>query len=157
MKFIQKLSDIFFSILIRIAQILLVIMVALVFTNVVLRYVFNSGIYWSEEASLVIVIWFTFIAFALGVKEDLHISISVLPRKMSRFTTVFLTFFKSAVEIICGYILFIYGIKLTRTAASSLLPATGLSNAFTYLIVPICAVFIILFAIFHLLNPKGNK
>ena len=92
MKFIQKLSDILFSVLIRIAQILLVIMVALVFTNVVLRYVFNSGIYWSEEASLVIVIWFTFIAFALGVKEDLHISISVLPRKMSRFTTVFLTF-----------------------------------------------------------------
>ena len=107
MKFIQKLSDILFSILIRIAQILLVIMVALVFTNVVLRYVFNSGIYWSEEASLVIVIWFTFIAFALGVKEDLHISISVLPRKMSGFITVFLTFFKSAVEIICGYIIHI--------------------------------------------------
>ena len=81
MKLIQKISDIFFSVLIRVAQILLVIMVALVFTNVVLRYVFNSGIYWSEEASLVIVIWFTFIAFALGVKEDLHISINILPKK----------------------------------------------------------------------------
>ena len=84
MKLIQKISDIFFSVLIRVAQILLVIMVALVFTNVVLRYVFNSGIYWSEEASLVIVIWFTFIAFALGVKEDLHISINILPKKHPR-------------------------------------------------------------------------
>ena len=149
MKLIQKISDIFFSVLIRVAQILLVIMVALVFTNVVLRYVFNSGIYWSEEASLVIVIWFTFIAFALGVKEDLHISINILPKKTPSAIVTAIVFFKYAVEIFCGGILFVYGIKLTRAGTSSVLPATGLSNAVSYLIVPISAVFVVLFAMLH--------
>ena len=98
-------------------------MVTLVFANVVLRYVFNSGIYWSQQAFLVIVIWFTFIAFALGVKEDLHISINILPKKTPSAIVMAVVFFKYAVEIFCGGILFVYGIKLTRVGTSSVLPA----------------------------------
>ncbi|MGI5172358.1 TRAP transporter small permease [Treponema sp. OMZ 840] len=157
MKLIQKISDIFFSVLLYVAGFLLTVMVLLVFTNVVLRYVFNSGIYWSEEASLIIVIWFTFIAFALGVKEDLHISINILPKKIPSKIISVVGFLKYAVEIFCGGILFVYGIKLTRAGASSVLPATGLSNAVSYLIVPVSAVFVVLFALLHFVKKHKTK
>ena len=55
------------------AKVLLAAMVILTSTNVFMRYVMNSGIGWSEEISLVIVVWFTFISMALGVKQRLHI------------------------------------------------------------------------------------
>ena len=155
MDYIQKIVDAVFSVLLKFAGLLLIAMVAIVFTNVVLRYVFNSGIHWSEEVVLVIVVWFTFIAFALGVKEDLHISINILPKKTPSAIVTAVVFFKYAVEIFCGGILFVYGIKLTRAGTSSVLPATGLSNAVSYLIVPISAVFVVLFAMLH--SRKKHK
>lgn len=155
MDYVQKIVDTVFSVLLKFAGLLLIAMVAIVFTNVVLRYVFNSGIHWSEEVVLVIVVWFTFIAFALGVKEDLHISINILPKKTPSAIVTALNFLKYTVEILCGSILFIYGIKLTRAGASSVLPATGWSNAVSYLIVPICAVFVVLFAMLH--SRKKHK
>jgi TRAP-type C4-dicarboxylate transport system permease small subunit len=83
-KTFKKYLDNVFNLALVLAMVLLVAMVIIVFMNVVLRYGFNSGIRWSEEVSLVIVIWFTFIAMALGVKENLHISITVLPKKTSQ-------------------------------------------------------------------------
>lgn len=157
MEYVQKMVNAVFSVLLKLAGLLLVVMVAIVFTNVVLRYVFNSGIHWSEEVVLVIVVWFTFIAFALGVKENLHININVLPKKLPRFFENFLTILKYAVEITVGAVLFIYGLKLTRTAAASFLPATGLPNSLTYCIVPVCAVFVVIFALIRCIAMLKGK
>jgi TRAP-type C4-dicarboxylate transport system, small permease component len=46
--------------LINLSKLMIVAMLLLVFANVVLRYVFNSGIYWSEEIALVLEVWFIF-------------------------------------------------------------------------------------------------
>ena len=62
----KKILDSVFVWVLKLAMVLLVTMVILVFLNVVLRYGFSSGIRWSEEISLVIVIWFTFIAMEIG-------------------------------------------------------------------------------------------
>ena len=47
--------------LINFSMIMIVAMLLLVFANVVLRYIFNSGIYWSEELALVLEVWFIFL------------------------------------------------------------------------------------------------
>jgi Tripartite ATP-independent periplasmic transporters, DctQ component. len=64
--------------LINFSMIMIVAMLLLVFANVVLRYVFNSGIYWSEEVALVLECGSFFCRLGLGVKHRLHISINVL-------------------------------------------------------------------------------
>jgi len=150
MKGFKKYLDKTFNVALILAMVLLVAMVVIVFLNVVLRYGFNSGIRWSEEVSLVIVIWFTFIAMALGVKENLHISITLLPKKLPRIINDMLNFIKYVLEMSIGGILFYYGIKLTMNGARSKLPATGLSNAINYLVVPIAAFFIFLYAFYYL-------
>ena len=150
MKGFKKYLDKTFNVALILAMVLLVAMVVIVFLNVVFRYGFNSGIRWSEEVSLVIVIWFTFIAMALGVKENLHISITLLPKKLPRIINDMLNFIKYVLEMSIGGILFYYGIKLTMNGARSKLPATGLSNAINYLVVPIAAVFIFLYAFYYL-------
>lgn len=150
MKVFKKYLDRVFNWALVLAMVLLVAMVIIVFMNVVLRYGFNSGIRWAEEISLVIVIWFTFIAMALGVKENLHINITILPKKLPRIFNDSLNLIKYVLEIIIGGVLFYYGLGVTKNASRSMLPATGISNAVNYVIVPIAAVFIILYAAFFL-------
>ncbi len=146
----KKILDRVFTWALRLAMVLLVLMVIIVFSNVILRYGFNSGIRWSEEVALIIVIWFTFIAMALGVKENLHINITILPKKLPRIFNDILNIFKYVLEIFIGIILFYYGIGVTKNAGMSHLPATGISNAINYVIVPISAVFITLYAVYFL-------
>jgi len=150
MKAFKKYLDWVFNWALRLAMVLLVAMVLIVFSNVVLRYGFNSGIRWAEEMSLVIVIWFTFIAMALGVKENLHINITILPKKLPRLFNDSLNLIKYVLEIVIGFILLYFGWGVTQNAGRSRLPATGFSNALNYIIVPIASVFIILYAAYFL-------
>ncbi len=142
----KTILDSVFSWVLKLAMVLLVAMVIIVFTNVVLRYGFKSGIRWAEEMSLVIVIWFTFISMALGVKENLHINISLLPRKLGYNFFVVLDLLKNGLQVFLGSILVIYGWRLTVNGHKSRLPATHIPNSVNYLVLPIVGIFIILYA-----------
>ena len=50
----------------------------LLFTNVVLRYCFDSAIFWTEEVLRYCIVWITFLGAATCVKENSHICIDIL-------------------------------------------------------------------------------
>jgi TRAP-type C4-dicarboxylate transport system permease small subunit len=56
----------------------LAVMLVLVFGNVVLRYVFNSGIAISEEMSRWLFVWLTFLGAIVGLREHAHLGTEVL-------------------------------------------------------------------------------
>lgn len=150
MEQLKKVLDSVFVWVLKLAMVLLVAMVVLVFLNVVLRYGFNSGIHWSEEISLVIVIWFTFIAMALGVKESLHINVDILPKKLPKGFFITLDCIRDLLVILIGGIMIYYGWKLTLNGAKSFLPATQIPNSINYVVLPIAGIFIVLYAVVHL-------
>ncbi len=57
---------------------LLVVMVLVAFVQVVLRYVFNNPLSWSEEVARWSFVWMTFVGAALGVKRNSHVRIDNL-------------------------------------------------------------------------------
>jgi TRAP-type transport system small permease protein len=61
----------------------LAIMVVLVFTNVVLRYVFNSGITVSEELSRWLFVWLTFLGAIVAMHEGSHLGTDILVSRLS--------------------------------------------------------------------------
>lgn len=150
MEQLKKILDSVFVWVLKLAMVLLVAMVVLVFLNVVLRYGFSSGVYWSEEISLVIVIWFTFIAMALGVKESLHINVDILPKKLPKGFFIILDCIRDLLVILIGGIMIYYGWKLTLNGAKSFLPATQIPNSINYVVLPIAGIFIVLYAVVHL-------
>lgn len=150
MEQLKKILDSVFVWVLKLAMVLLVAMVVLVFLNVVLRYGFSSGVYWSEEISLVIVIWFTFIAMALGVKESLHINVDILPKKLPKGFFITLECIRDLLVILIGGIMIYYGWKLTLNGAKSFLPATQIPNSINYVVLPIAGIFIVLYAVVHL-------
>ncbi len=61
----------------------LAMMVVLVFANVVLRYVFNSGITLSEELSRWLFVWLTFMGAIVAMHEGAHLGTDMLVSRMS--------------------------------------------------------------------------
>ena len=61
----------------------LALMVVLVFTNVVMRYAFNSGITVSEELSRWLFVWVTFLGAIVAMHEGAHLGSDMLVSRLS--------------------------------------------------------------------------
>ena len=139
------------------AKVMIVAMVCIIFVNVVLRYAFSSGLMWSEEIALLLAIWFSFLAMAIGVKQGLHIHISLLPSdRLPKIVDAALTKLASIVVIIVAVLMLIYGWKLVGFTMKSIMPATKWPAGLQYAIVPPAAILMILDALATLVGIDTN-
>ncbi|MCM3790096.1 TRAP transporter small permease [Domibacillus indicus] len=110
----------------------LAVMVVLVFGNVVLRYLFNSGITWSEEMSRYLFIWLTFLGAIGAFKNKEHLGVDMLikrlPTKMKKVVIVI----SDLLILLVLYLVLDGSWKMTMINIDSKAPATGLPLAFVY-------------------------
>ena len=132
------LDHIFFFVKI-LENILLIIMVILICCQFFFRFA-DISIPWSTEISLIAMVWVTFLAFALGVRQDILIRISMFLNWMSINGKKRFECFLNIVMFIVSILMIIYGCKLTSFGMHSKLPATGIPTAIIYVIVPISAI-----------------
>ena len=85
----------------------------LLFTNVVLRYVFDSGITWVLEAVQYIFAWVVLIGAAHGIKVGIHLGIDILVEKFSRPTQRIIGLVASALTILFVATVFVLSIQYT--------------------------------------------
>ena len=78
----QRITDLFF----RVAEFTLVtmlsLMVIMVFGNVVLRYVFNTGITLSEELSRWLFVYLVFLGAVVAMREHAHLGMDALVKRL---------------------------------------------------------------------------
>ena len=77
-----RLLDLYCRVLKGAIALCLAAMVVLVFTNVVLRYLFNSGIATSEELSRWLLVWLTFLGAIVAMREHAHLGVDSLIRAL---------------------------------------------------------------------------
>jgi TRAP-type transport system small permease protein len=58
------------------------VMVAVVSTQVALRYLFNSSIDWADELARLCFVWSIFLAIPLGLKSGAHIGIEMIASRL---------------------------------------------------------------------------
>lgn len=70
--------------------ILLGTMIAVVFLQIIFRFIIKGSLPWSEELARYLMVWAVFIGASIGAKEGAHIGveafISMLPPKLKRFS-----------------------------------------------------------------------
>lgn len=66
-----------------VTAICLALMSIFVFSNVILRYFFNSGLTWAEEASRYLFIWLIFLGAIVAFRENAHLGVDTLIQKLS--------------------------------------------------------------------------
>jgi TRAP-type C4-dicarboxylate transport system permease small subunit len=79
---LERLLDLYCRVLKGAIALCLAAMVVLVFTNVVLRYLFNSGIATSEELSRWLLVWLTFLGAIVALREHAHLGVDSLIRML---------------------------------------------------------------------------
>ena len=77
-----RLLDLYCGVLKVAIALCLLAMVVLVFSNVVLRYVFNSGIATSEELSRWLLVWLTFLGAIVALRQHAHLGVDTLIRAL---------------------------------------------------------------------------
>ena len=89
---IRALSDLMFAVLTAALALCVFVMLVLVFGNVVLRYVFNSGINISSEIARLAFVWLTFGGAVLAFRTREHLAINMgierFSPRMQKFTHV---------------------------------------------------------------------
>jgi TRAP-type C4-dicarboxylate transport system permease small subunit len=134
--FIQKFLEL-------LSMAMLLAMVVIICYQVVLRFVFNRSPSWSEEVAIVLMIWFGILSIPIGVKHHLHIGIEYIYKQFPLKTQYVLSRFIYLLIVGFGVIMIVYGIQLTEFMTMSTLPATKLSSAVEYVVIPISGVLLI--------------
>lgn len=79
---IEKLIDGYCKFISYLIAAALAVMVVLVFGNVLMRYVFNSGFSVSEELSRWLFVWLTFLGAVVAVRDNGHLGTDMLVGKL---------------------------------------------------------------------------
>jgi C4-dicarboxylate transporter DctQ subunit len=112
---------------------------ALLFANVVLRYVFWSPISWAEELSLYIIVWIVFIGGSVAVRTRGHIAIDLLPLVLSPVNRRRLAFVIALVMLLFLAVFFYYSsLHVLRVQSSGQVTPVMLGPMWlTYLAMPV--------------------
>jgi len=129
----------------------LLIMTAIIAMQVFARYVLNDSPAWAEQAALLLMIWYVFIAAAAGVREGFHIRIAVFVDNLPKGIRHYVLIFAHIVVIGFGIAMAIFGVELAQETWQHVIPTLGLSRGYAYIPIAISGVLMTGFAIEQLI------
>ena len=132
-------------------------MVVMVFTNVVLRYGFNSGLNISEEMSRYFFVWLTFIGAVLAFRDHAHIGVETFVRMLGRRGRIACVALSNLVIVICAVVLLWgtwrqHGINASMTA-----PVVGLSMIWVFGVTYFTGIMIGLLALIRMVRALTGR
>jgi len=129
---LNTLLDRFCRAIDALTALLLAIMVALVFGNVVLRYAFNSGITVSEEMSRWLFVWLTFLGATVALKEHGHLGTDMLVARLPVWGKKACLVIGQVLMLYVCWLLFSGSLAQARINWDVVAPVSGASMAIFY-------------------------
>ena len=114
-------------------------MTVLVFSSVVLRYVLNSPVTWSEELASLLFAWLTFVGAYVGFRTHSHIRIDTLTMFLPAGVRSGIRWIVNAGVLMVLGVFIWQGVSLVTTTWSLEFPAMEISRGYLYLSLPIGA------------------
>lgn len=147
MSFLQKLCRIVFKALEWFAMICMVVLTCIVFTDVILRYIFKQGFAWTQEIATLMLVWFSLIGMAIGVLEKIHISIEMFTAKLPAKAIGVLESINHLLIAVFGGLMVYFGGLIMNMTKMSTMPATKMPSAVLYVILPLSGILVLLNAV----------
>jgi TRAP-type C4-dicarboxylate transport system permease small subunit len=144
--------------LIRIGSLGLVAMTAIIGWQVFGRFVLNSSPSWTEQASLILMIWYVMFAAAAGVYEGFHIRIALIEDRLGERAAP-VRRIVAAIVLLMGLVLLVYGAQLAWLVRENTIPSLGISRAVAYVPLPVAGLLMALFALPQMIDgrPRGEE
>lgn len=132
--------------LIRLSSLGLVVMTAIIGWQVFGRYVLAFSPSWTEQASLILMIWYVMFASAAGVYEGFHIRIAMIEERLGDRAAPVRRLVALVVALL-GLVLCVYGAQLCWLVRDNVVPSLGISRSVAYVPMPISGLLMTLFAL----------
>lgn len=129
-----------------VASIGLLLMTAIIVVQVFFRYVLNNSPVWAEQAALLLMIWYVFIAAAAGVREGFHIRIAVVANSMPEGLQRWVRLLTHLLVLLFGIAMAVFGAQLALATWEHVIPTLGVSRGLAYIPISISGVLIIGFS-----------
>ncbi|USZ49996.1 TRAP transporter small permease [Halomonas sp. DN3] len=133
----------------------LVVMIALVFTNVVLRYGFNSGISVSVELSRFLFVWVTFLGTVVCLMRHEHLSVTTFSDRLPAPLQAVLARLVTLVMLGCCLMLLKGSYAQTLLNWSNVSPISGIPVGVFYLAGLVAGALMSVILVFRLLAPAS--
>lgn len=138
----------------------LVCITLLIFSNVVLRYGFNSGLFFSEEISRLAFVWLVFAGAQLMLHENGHIGVDIVTSRVSPTVGKYLLLLTQVLMLYVTWLFLQGSWKQTLINLHVGAPSTGVSMALFYgaglVFSVLSAVLIAVQMIGNLRRPAGS-
>lgn len=128
----SKLVQAYFRLLKIIIVTCLAAMVVMVFSNVVMRYAFNSGLAVSEELSRWCFVWLTFLGAILVLHERAHLGVDIVIQALKPAARKVCLIIATLLMIYATWLILVGSFDQTRLNMGATAPATGLSQAWFF-------------------------
>lgn len=149
---IERTIDLFFKLLEAVLVALLAGMTVMVFANVILRYVFSSGLDISEELSRFFFVWLIFIGAIVAMRHHAHMGFDLLVTASSPGIRRVLLFISNGLILFVCWLLLNGAWLQSGVTATDRSPVTGLSMIFVFGIVIPSAIGIGIIAIHRMIG-----
>lgn len=156
MKIVDKILSAIETLFSWIVVALFVGMIFSLSTQVVARYVFNTGFRWTEESARYMMVWMIFAGSVLVSKRDIHINVNALEEMVPK-TVKPLKVIQRVITAIYASMVMYFGVQVLRIAAFQTSPNMKIRMNIIYSIYPIAMAFILLFTLYHLFKSFKKK
>lgn len=136
----------------------LVVMTGIIGWQVFARYVLGDSLAWSEQAGLVLMVYYILLAAAVGVREGFHIRLSAVADAAPPAVRRWMSLAAHAVVLAFGLAMGWVGIDLCLKTWAHDIPTLGLPRGVAYLPLPAAGWLIALFSLEQLIATwRGER
>jgi TRAP-type C4-dicarboxylate transport system permease small subunit len=136
----SRIVDLGFRAVEALLVLLLAVLVCLVFTNVVLRYAFSSGIIATEEISRLLFVWIVFLGSVPVMRLGGHLGVDMFVQAMPKRGRLVSALVSNLVILACCVIFGLGAWRQSLINADNAMPITGIASGWAYVAATISAV-----------------
>nr|WP_321457949.1 TRAP transporter small permease [uncultured Cohaesibacter sp.] len=144
---LRRLVDAIFKVLSGFAILLFTVLFVVVMTQIILRYIFNSPLVWSDEFAQYAFIWLCFIGWLMASRNNQHIVITTVIGRLSEQGQKVMLFFIEIASTVFSCVMLYEGYAITMRNVTVSTASLFFPFAVVYAIVPVFAVIAILLSL----------
>ncbi|HLR68266.1 MAG TPA: TRAP transporter small permease [Virgibacillus sp.] len=143
MKWIDKISYWIDQAIRSFITVFLSLMTIIMLVQIIGRFVFNSGIVWTDEISRYLMVWLVFLGAAVATRDWSHISVSVLEENSKTMKKI-LPPIQKIFMLIYTVVVIKFGYDILDIVANQASPNAGISMAIVYSVFPLSCIIMVI-------------
>ncbi len=133
--------------------------ICIIFLQVIMRYVFNNSLGWSEELARYLFIWQGWLGVSFCERFKQHISIDILKNKLKGNVNKAIEILAMLLAVICAFLLIRYGMDVVNSLTKSHSASTALRIPLwiVYLSLPVGCILYIMRVVLRIYTTLTGK